>query len=62
MGYSGERYMDEQEEQQQAQESEVELFYAIIEALQAAKNHGLEEDHLKVLSYAAGIDYSTLEN
>jgi len=51
-----------EEMSQQQAESEAELYYAILDALQTAKNLGLETDKLKTLCYATGIDYLTLEN
>ena len=51
-----------EEMSQQQDECEAELYYAILDALQSAKNLGLETDKLKTLCYATGIDYLTLEN
>jgi hypothetical protein len=51
-----------EEMSQQQDECEAELYYAILDALQTAKNLGLETDKLKTLCYATGIDYLTLEN
>ena len=51
-----------EEMSQQQNECEAELYYAILDALQSAKNLGLETDKLKTLCYATGIDYLTLEN
>lgn len=62
MSHSSEAWAEQQELSEQAEQSEAELFYAIMDALQSAKNLGLAEDHLKVLCYTAGVDYSTLEN
>lgn len=47
---------------QQQQESEAELYYAILDALQTAKNLGLNDDHLKTLCYATGINFEALDN
>ena len=46
----------------QAQESEAELYYSIMDALQTAKNLGLSKDHLTVLCYVAGIQLEDLED
>lgn len=51
-----------EEMSQQQDECEAELYYAILDALQTAKNLSLETDKLKTLCYATGIDYLTLEN
>ena len=50
----------EQEQDQQAQECEEELYYAILDALQSAKNLGLSKDHLLTLCYTAGIQIDDL--
>ena len=50
-----------EEMSQQQDECEAELYYAILDALQSAKNLGLETDKLKTLCYATGIDYEVME-
>jgi len=50
-----------EEMSQQQNECEAELYYAILDALQSAKNLGLETDKLKTLCYATGIDYEVME-
>jgi len=50
-----------EEMSQQQDECEAELYYAILDALQTAKNLGLETDKLKTLCYATGIDYEVME-
>ncbi len=50
-----------EEMSQQKDECEAELYYAILDALQTAKNLGLETDKLKTLCYATGIDYEVME-
>ena len=61
MSHSSEMWAEQQEQDQQAQECEAELYYAILDALQTAKNLGLETDKLKTLCYATGIDYEVME-
>lgn len=62
MSHSSEMWAEQQELDQQQDECEAEQNYAILDALQTAKNLGLETDKLKTLCYATGIDYLTLEN
>jgi len=50
-----------EEMSQQQNECAAELYYAILDALQSAKNLGLETDKLKTLCYATGIDYEVME-
>jgi len=50
-----------EEMSQQQDECEAELYYAILDALQTAKNLGLDTDKLKTLCYATGIDYEVME-
>ncbi len=49
--------IDDREEDQ----SEAELYFAIMDALQSAKNLGLSDDHLKTLSYVAGVNLDDLD-
>jgi hypothetical protein len=60
MSQSAEAWQEQQELEEQAQQSEYELYYSIVEALVEAKKLGLSEDHLNVLRYATGIDSQTL--
>ena len=46
---------------QQETESEIELYYALLYAIQQAKELGLSDDHIKTLCYAAGIDFDNLD-
>ena len=46
---------------QQETESEIELYYALLDAIQQAKELGLSDDHIKTLCYAAGIDFDNLD-
>lgn len=54
-------YFDALEEMDQRHESEAELYYAIMDALQSAKTLGLNDDHLKTLCYAAGVQFDDLD-
>jgi hypothetical protein len=60
MSHSSEMWAEQQELSEQAEQSEAELFYAIMDALQTAKNIGLNQDHLKTLCYVAGVDLESL--
>lgn len=61
MSNSSEMWAQQQEQDQQAQECEAELYYAILDALQTAKNLGLAEDQVKTLCYATGMDFDNLD-
>lgn len=50
-----------EEMSQQQDECEAELYYAILDALQSAKNLGLSKDHVKTLCYATGVDSDNLD-
>ena len=54
---TGNDQIDEREEYQ----SEAELYFAIMDALQSAKNLGLSEEHLKTLCYTAGVQFDDLD-
>lgn len=58
MSLHAEFAMEQMEEQEQ---SEAELYYSIMDALQSAKNLGLNQDHLQTLCYVAGVQLSDLE-
>ena len=49
--------LDDREEDQ----SESELYFAIMDALQSAKNLGLSDDHLKTLCYVACVPFEQLD-
>lgn len=50
--------LDDREEHD---ESEAELYLAIMDALQSAKNLGLNDEHLKTLAYVAGVQLDDLD-
>jgi hypothetical protein len=54
-------YMDYLEMDQQQAESEMELYYSILDSLQKAKNLGLDDESLKVLCYIAGVEFDNLD-
>ncbi len=54
-------YMDYLEPDQQQAESEMELYYSILDSLQKAKNLGLDDESLKVLCYIAGVEFDNLD-
>jgi hypothetical protein len=56
MSRSAEAWAEQQEQDQQAQESEAELYYSILDAIQQAKDLGLPKDQVQVLCYASGVD------
>ena len=49
--------IDDREEDQ----SESELYFAIMDALQSAKNLGLSDDHLKTLAWVACVPFENLD-
>lgn len=55
---NGNNNIDDREEYD---ESEAELYFAIMDALQSAKNLGLTDDHLKMLCYTAGVQFDDLD-
>ena len=62
MGRSAEAWSEQQQDADEAAQSEAELYYSIMDALQTAKNLGLSKDHLIVLCYVAGIQLEDLED
>lgn len=55
-------WSEQQQDAEEAAQSEAELYYSIMDALQTAKNLGLSTDHLTVLCYVAGVQLDDLEN
>ena len=54
-------YFDELDEQRQQEESEAELYYLIMDAIQKAKNLGLDDESVKVLCYVAGVEFDNFD-
>jgi len=61
MSQSAEAWQEQQELEEQAEQSEFELYCSIVEALRSAKNVGLDDDSLRVLCYATGLDVSDID-
>lgn len=49
-------YFDALDDQRQQEESEMELYYSILDAIQQAIDLGLHKDQVQVLCYASGVD------
>ncbi len=62
MSHSAEAWSEQQQDAEEAAQSEAELYYSIMDALQTAKNLGLNKDHLTVLCYVAGVQLDDLED
>ena len=52
---------DNIDDREEYDESEAELYFAIMDALQSAKNLGLTDDHLKTLCYTAGVQFDDID-
>lgn len=52
---------DNIDDREEYDESETELYFAIMDALQSAKNLGLTDGHLKTLCYTAGVQFDDLD-
>ncbi len=62
MSRSAEVWSEQQQDAEEAASSEAELYYSIMDALQTAKNLGLNKGHLTVLCYVSGIQLDDLED
>ena len=61
MSHMSESYEEYEAMSQQEAESDAELYYNLLDALQKAKNLGLDSESVKVLCYSAGIDFDNLD-
>ena len=52
---------DNIDDREEYDESEAELYFAIMDALQSAKNLGLTDDHLKTLCYVDCVPFEHLD-
>jgi len=52
---------DELDEQRQREETEMELYHSIIDAIQKAKDIGLDDESVKVLCYVAWVEFDNLD-